>query len=104
MSNAHPGGNANVQLHELGPSPDVFEYTLSTADVPLTELGGACRDIHVISGATSSTLLVQTIGSNGTDRTLTHLANGDKLQTGQYTLIRGSSNGSTGGLILRCYK
>lgn len=101
--NDSPGGSAHPQLNETCPAADLFEYTISTADVLMIELGGRCRLIEILVG-TSGTLLVQTIGSNGVDRTLTHLSAGNVLQPTQYTLIRGSSNGSTSGLVLRCYK
>lgn len=103
MPSDTPGGYAHPQMQENCPAADVFEYTLSTGDVPLTELGGRCRVIEVLVGS-GGTLVVQTIGSNGTDRTLTHVTAPYTFQPTQFTLIRGSSNGSTSGLVLRCYK
>lgn len=103
MPNDSPGGNAHPQMQETCPAADVFEYTLSTADVPLTELGGRCRVIHVLVGS-AATLILQTLAGGATDRTLTHINAGDVLQPLQVTAIRGSTVGSTSGLVLRCYK
>ena len=94
------GGRTDVQLHEIAPASDIFEYTTAGVDIPLTEIGGGCRFIQVVTGS-GATITVKTVGSNGTLRTLTGLNAGDRLEACQYTLI---GSGTTSGIKLRCYR
>lgn len=98
------GGNKDVQLHEMAPACDVFEYTTGANDLTLTELDGHFRFAQVVSGATAAALAVKTIASGAAWRVLTGLNNGDRLEAGQYVGIGGTGNGSSSGVKLRCYR
>jgi hypothetical protein len=90
-----------MNVNEIAPGEDLFEYASFSADIPLTELGGFCRFIQVVS-ATNGTLVVRTQLSGATGRTLTGLAAGDVIGPVQ---IRGIlASGTANVTRIRCYR
>lgn len=92
-----------IDAHEVGPSPDCADFAIGAVTaLDVSSIGGyPVRKIEVLVG--SGTLNVRTATSGTTNRSLA-VAVGTKIEPLQILSIRGTSDGTSGGLTVRVYK
>lgn len=92
-----------MAAYEVGPSPGTEEFAIgAVAELDVTSIGGyPVRFVQIVSG--TGTLKYKDALTTAGNRTMT-AAPGGELGPTQITSIRGTSDGTSGGLTVRVYK
>lgn len=95
--------NANVGAGEVAPAPDVMEFTPGgVTELDVSAIGGyPVRKIQCTAGA--GVLNIRTARSGSTNRAM-NVVVGTEIAPVQITSIRGTSDGTGGGITIRVYK